>query len=390
MLQANPRPELELVKAVVAGDAVAAQRFLDSTAATLWSVVVKLEGDGPDGEAAFLAVIDALKTNGYARLRAFDGQSRLSTYLAIVARDILADRLARGFVEAPRKSWARFERFFGADIRRRVAQRFPREAGSGQRDDAYQEVCLKFIEDDFRRIRAYDGLGSFTGFILTVVERVLIDLVRRDAPRRRLPAAVARLPQLEQDIYVAVVWNLHAVDADRLAMTMRGRFERDPDAAEIKQAMVRLAGLVQLAPAAASPHSEVVSLDSSRGDGEGLSVPDDGANPEERLLEDEEEQTRTELLAAIKAAAAELPAEDQLYLQVVFSATDPLPAREIARAMQLPVEEVYRLKQRAQRWLGQFASRLEKKDELPVQKIRVRPSEYQGTQHGSKNAVNKP
>src|SRR5688500_14862615 len=28
MLQANPRPELELVKAVVAGDAVAAQRFL--------------------------------------------------------------------------------------------------------------------------------------------------------------------------------------------------------------------------------------------------------------------------------------------------------------------------------------------------------------------------
>ena len=50
MLQANPRPELELVKAVLAGDSAAAQRFLDATAATLWSVVVKLEGDGPDGE----------------------------------------------------------------------------------------------------------------------------------------------------------------------------------------------------------------------------------------------------------------------------------------------------------------------------------------------------
>jgi RNA polymerase primary sigma factor len=361
MLQANPRPELELVRAVVAGDSAAAQRLLDATAATLWSVVVKLEGNGADGEAAFLGVVEGLKADGYARLKAFDGQSRLATYLAIVARDILADRLARSFVEAPRRSWSRFERFFGADIRRRVAQRFPREASTGQRDDAYQEVCLKFIEDDYRRIRAYDGLGSFTGFILTVAERILIDLVRRDAPRRRLPAAVARLPQLDQDIYAAVVWNMHPADADRLAMTMRGRFERDPDAAEIRTAMARLAELVPLAPAAASPRSEMVSLDSSGDDGEGFSVPDSGGTPEEQLLESEEEQTRASLLAAVKAAAAELPAQDRLYLQIVFSATDPMPAREIARAMQLPVEEVYRLKQRSQRWLNDIAVRLGKK-----------------------------
>jgi len=114
------------VKAVLAGDPIAAQRFIEITSATLWSVTVQLEGDGPDGEAAFLAVIEALSANAYARLKAFDGRSRLSTYLAIAARDILADRLARGFVEAPGKSWMRFERFFGQDIRRRIVQRFPR------------------------------------------------------------------------------------------------------------------------------------------------------------------------------------------------------------------------------------------------------------------------
>ena len=362
MLQADQRPEVELVKAVVAGDSVAAQRFLDATAATIWSVVVKLEGDGPDGEAAFLGVVEGLKADGYARLRAFDGQSRLSTYLAIVARDILADRIARSFVEMPRESWARFERFFGADIRRRVAQRFPRGTGTGQRDDAYQEVCLKFIENDYRRIRAYDGLGSFTGFILTIAERVLIDLVRRDAPRRRLPAAIARLSQLDQDIYTAIVWNMHPVVAERLAMTMRGRFERDPDAAEIRGALARLAELASLAPATASPRSQMVSLDNSGDDGEGLSVPDSGGTPEQQLLDSEEQQTRASLLAAVKSAAAELPAEEQLYLQIVFSATDPMPAREIARAMQLPVEEVYRLKQRAQRWLTEIAARLGKNE----------------------------
>jgi RNA polymerase primary sigma factor len=361
MLQANPRPELELVKAVVTGDAGAAQRFLNVASATLWSVVVKLEGGGADGEAAFIGVLEALKADGYARLKAFDGRSRLSTYLAIVVRDILADRLARSFVEAPRKSWTRFERFFGEDIRRRVARRFPRDTGTGRLDDTYQEVCLKFIEDDYRRIRAYDGLGSFTGFILTIAERILIDLVRRDAPRRRLPAAVARLSQLDQDIYAAVVWGGHAQDVARLVMTMRGRFDEDPDAAQIRQSLERLAAAGSLVPSAAATRTEMVSLDTSGDDEQGFAIPDPGATPEQQLLESEEEEARSALLSAIKAAAAELPPDERLYLQTVFSASDPMPAREIARAMQVPVEEVYRLKQKSQRWLKDIAARFGKK-----------------------------
>lgn len=188
---------------------------------------MQLEGDGPDGEAAFLAIIEALKANAYARLKGFDGRSRLSTYLAIAARDILADRLTRGFVEATAKSWKRFERFFGQDIRRRVVQRFPRDTGTGRRDDIYREICLKFIEDEYRRIRAYDGLGSFARFILTLADRLLIDLIWHDAPRRRPPAAMARLSQLDQD-YAAIVWSSHPADAAKLTQTLRGRFEKDP------------------------------------------------------------------------------------------------------------------------------------------------------------------
>jgi RNA polymerase primary sigma factor len=322
----------------------------------MWSAVVKLEGEGAAGEAAFLEVIEGLKADGYARLAAFDGRARLSTYLAIVARDVLADRLARSFVEAPQRAWVRFERFFGADIRRRVAQRFPRDTGG--REDSYQEVCLRLIEDDYRRIRAYDGHGSFTGYVLTVVERILIDLLRREAPRRRLPAAVARLSPLDQQVYTAIVWDRHPVDPDRLAMVLRGRLESDPDAAEVRMAVERVARLAPLAPAA--PAAEMVSLDTSGEDGEAFAVADSGITPEEHLLEAEEEQTRTGLLAAVKAAADKLPADERLYLQLVFSATDPLPAREIARLMHLPVQDVYRLKQRAQRWLAEMAAQLEK------------------------------
>ena len=116
MSQPDPRSELVLVEALRASAPGAAQRFLAAESATLWSAVVKLEGDGPAAEEAFLALIEAIKADGYARLKAFDGRARLSTYLAVVARDILADRLARSFVDAPRNAWSRFERFFGADI----------------------------------------------------------------------------------------------------------------------------------------------------------------------------------------------------------------------------------------------------------------------------------
>lgn len=195
---ANPRSELSLVSAVLAGDGVAAARFIEYASQTLWSAVTRLEDEGAEGEAAFLHVVAALKADGYGRLKAFDGRARLSTYLVLVARDILAERLARRFTEAPDEAWRRFARFFERDIRRRVSQRFPRAAAASTHDDAYQEICLKLIEGDYRRIRAYGGRGSFIGYVLTTVDRLLIDLIRRDSPRRRLPAAVARLSALDQ------------------------------------------------------------------------------------------------------------------------------------------------------------------------------------------------
>src|SRR5512138_92767 len=222
---APPRENVEraLVNAVLSGEAGAAQKFLEHVSTALWSIVVKLAGDGADGEAAFLRIVASLKADDYARLRGFDGRSRLTTYLSLVVRDILADQLAGQFSRAPQEAWQQFSRYFETDIRSRIGRQWPSKLGRAGREDAYQKVCLKLIEDDFRRNRAYGGRGSFTGHILTVVDRILIDLVRRDMPRRRLPAAVARLAPLDQAIYEAVVWEGCPRDANRLAAALRGR-----------------------------------------------------------------------------------------------------------------------------------------------------------------------
>ena len=332
----------------------------------LWSVVQKLEPAGPDAELAFLQIIEALRADGYARLRAFDGRARLSTYLALVARDVLADRLANRLVATPQTAWRTFEHFFAADIRRRIAQRFPREEAA--REDVYQDICLKLVEDDFRRVRAYDGRGSFVGYVLTVVERILIDHVRRHVPRRRLPAAVARLPRLDQQIYTVVVWDRCPADAKRVSKALRGRFDPAPQLTEIDTALQRLAAAVVLEPDnVLGRYKGTIPLDRLMGRDAGMLLADGAPTPEEHLLIRDEERARVELLLAIKVAAADLPAEDRCYLQTLFSATDLPPPREIARIMGCGVEDVYRLRQRARRWIAQIAERLEKTRFSPSQ-----------------------
>jgi RNA polymerase primary sigma factor len=354
----------ELVNAVLSGEAGAASRFLEHVATTLWSIVVKLVGDGADAENAFLLIVASLKADDYAQLRGFDGRSRLTTYLSLVARDVLADELAGQFSKTPHEAWEKFSRYFGTDIRSRIAKQLPRNLGRAGREDAYQEVCLKLIENDFRRIRLYGGRGSFTGYILTVVDRILIDLVRREAPRRRMPAAISRSTPLDQAIYVAVVWEGCPPDADRLAAALRGKLEQDPAAADIAESVARVAGMTRLERT--PPATEAISLDVLLGEGGGISIADSSPTPEDHLLLFEEEARRAALVAAINAAAEKLPAGERLYLQIVFSANEPLQARSIARLMGCPVEEVYRLKQRTQKWLKEITVQLEKNSDMSV------------------------
>src|SRR5438128_1363070 len=307
------RSDFALVAGVLAGNSGATTRFLEIACPILWSIVRKLE-PGADAESAFLHIVEALKADGYARLRAFDGRAQLSTYLALVARDALSERLAKRLAATPRTAWSAFERFFEADIRRRIAQRFPRDEAAWQ--DLYQDICLKLVEDDFRRVRGYDGRGSFVGYVLTIVERILIDHVRRDVPRRRLPAAVARSSRLDQQIYIAVVWERCPADAKRVAEALRGRFDPAPQLAEIGTALQRLAAAAALEPNDA--RRETMPLD--RLMASGVELADGSPTPEEHLLLREEEHSRAELLAAISAAAANLPSEDRCYLQTMFSA----------------------------------------------------------------------
>ena len=68
-------------------------------------------------------------------------------------------------------------------------------------------------------------------------------------------------------------------------------------------------------------------------------------DPEATLLAQDEDLALTRASDALRVLAR-LPESEQLYLRNLLSGADDLPAREMARLMQRPVEEVYRLRQR--------------------------------------------
>jgi len=350
----SAQTEQILVAEVIAGRAPALDRFLDLASAAIWPVVMLSEGEGAEAEAAFLDVIGALKANNFARLRGFDGRGRLASFLALTTRDVLAEQCARAFAETPDRAWRRFEKLFGGDIRRRVKRRFPL-ADASQRDDHYQEVCLKLVEDNCRRIRAYSGQGSFNGYILATVERLLIDLMRREAPRRRLPAEVERMSDLHQAMFKAVAWAGAPPDPVRLAEALAGSLTSEPDIHQLRGALDDLAQPIAAARAAALG-GELVSLDADAAAPDLLALADPGASAEDQLVADEEERARAAFLESVRRAGLQLPPEDRLYLQIMLEASEPMPPRAIAKVMALPVEEVYRLRQKTQRWLREMAS----------------------------------
>lgn len=351
----DSRSELALVGKVLAGDQQAAARFMDLASATIWTAVCAVEGQGPAGEAAFNQVVDALCADSFRRLRVYDGRSALATFLVLQCREVLLAQASRAFAEAPDQAWRRFERLFGPQIRSRIKRRFPR-ADAAAAEDLYQEVCLCLIENDYRRICAYGGQGSFGGFIGVTVERILINLMRQETPRRRLPAEVERMSSLDQKVFIAIAWRGAPADATRLAETLNGQEPGPEDLATLAMAIDRVSPAIHKARAGQGL-VEAISIEAAAERGAPLALVDEGLSPEASLEEAEGERSRVALIAAIKSTAEGRPAEERLYLQIVFSATDPLPPREIAVLMGRPIEQVRQIQQRVQRWAGDLARR---------------------------------
>lgn len=82
-----------------------------------------------------------------------------------------------------------------------VVHLFERDTDRAQ--DCFLFVCERLRRDDLRRLRRYrgDGPASFTTWLRAVVRRLCLDWRRHHDGRLRLPRAIARLPELDREVF---------------------------------------------------------------------------------------------------------------------------------------------------------------------------------------------
>jgi len=343
-------PDKMLLAAALRGDAGAGEDLVRALADLVWTACGRVTGGGADTETAFREVVAGLRANGFSRLKDYDGRARVRVYVALVVRDLLLERAVNLLVLDAGRGWPAFEAFFRHDMRRMIERALPGTGNIQNRDDAYQAVCEALLRNDFQRLRAYSGRGSLSGFVLHTIENLVIDFVRTIIPRRRLPAAIHRLPALEQAVFRLIYWDRLAAEPALLLAHLVRAGEALPTAPAVAQAIARVRATL---PAGYYPEP--------RGDGHTveLSAVEDFApavgsddfrvpTPEDNLVESQAAQLLEQALDALKQLLPSLPAAERLYMQLALAGA---PAREIARLLCLPVEDVHKLAQRLKRRL---------------------------------------
>jgi RNA polymerase sigma factor (sigma-70 family) len=221
-------------------------------------------------------------------------------------------------------------RAFHADLRLWV-QRAASPDARGQLDDLVQEVYAALLEQNGRRLRAYDGDGVFRAFLRSTAINLVADLGRREHGRQRPRAAFARLTDLQQQAY-------RLVFEQRVSAAEATRRLAQPEAAEAVAAVLAV-GDLGITHSGRRPR--LVALDGEHS----LDLADDRDTPEELLLAREEMVERTGREVALLAALREMPARTRDILEQRF--LHGRKPREIAAVTGIDVKEVYRTLERA-------------------------------------------
>jgi RNA polymerase primary sigma factor len=344
---ARSDPDQKMLQAALRGDAEAAAALTRSAADLVWSACLRVTRAHAETEEAFRDVITGLRAEGFARLKGYDGRACVRVYMALVVRDLLSERVVKLLALDAERGWRAFEAFFSDDMRRMCLRMLPGNDHQQDREDAYQSVCEALLKNDLQRLRAYSGRGSPSGFILHIIENLVIDYVRTVLPRRRLPAAIARLCELDQSIFRLLYWQRIAPDPaillDHLAPA-----EARPTATAVAEAIVRVRAALPSGYYAQTP-GQTIDISAAdeyvlAGGAEDFAVP----TPEEQLVEGQAASLLDQAVAALQQALPQLEAAERLYLQL---ALDGLPAREIAPLLGLPVENIHKLAQRVKKRL---------------------------------------
>jgi len=334
------KADADLVAAALTGNADSVTRLITEISGVVWASCLALSSYEGEARDCFIEVMALFRSSGFAPFRDYDGRSRLKTFTALLVREVHCMKLRQLLDSDQVKAWQLFEQLFQADIRRQIQRRVSSSVSDEFCRDLYQAVCLAFIDDDYRRVRSWTGKGSFAGYILRCAENIIRDQIRQNIlRRRRLPAQVENLGEIEREIFKLIAWEGCPERPDVLEAELKSRLSRDVSRSEIERALGRVRSHIARTSSPLNPDDLVASVQS----------------PEEIAIHVSAEHQLSAAFGALEQAAEKLADDERAYLNFVLSENPP-PARELAELMARPVEEIYALKKRVLRKLREHLS----------------------------------
>jgi RNA polymerase sigma factor (sigma-70 family) len=237
----------------------------------------------------------------------------------------LLERLSSGRVDA---AWSEFLARYSALIMH-VIRRY--EADHERATECFMHVCGALSDDRFRKLLSFrpGGPARFRTWLMAVAANLCVDWRRREQGRPRTLRCVARLPELEQQVYRCLY--LHGMSRTQCRRVLLPRY---PELTEQQVADINAHLFGLLTPrqrwrlSMRSPEvAPVVSIAEYEDDGDAWELADPGAGPDE--LTDETQQRRQ-----LEEALAQLPEDQRLLLRLRYE--QDLTLAEVARLTRQP------------------------------------------------------
>jgi len=221
-------------------------------------------------------------------------------------------------------------------------RRFPDENDAVE---CHNYVFDKLLEDDCRRLRLYKGRGgcSFTTYVYTVINSLVVDFVREREGRRRIPEIVSRLGQLAVAVYELICHKRYSLSDAFEMLCMRDLYKAGYDA---------FLAEVEIVSAAPCPEKRVfMTMDDP--DSPGPEISDVEDNPLEQLLARLDQERRIKASRVIREVTSELSEEDQMLVRLKFASD--CRTGEVAKALGL---EAAMIRKKLKSLLTRYRARL--------------------------------
>jgi RNA polymerase sigma factor (sigma-70 family) len=346
MTDSRIMPDQALVAKMVAGDPKAFAALDSRMQNCVWTACLVAMGRKDRlAREGFREVWSNLVAESFRRCGAWSGKEPFEVFLTVNVRELLLEWSVRLLRQDSPLATDIFVVLFERVIRKRVARS---RAQPSDRDDAFQTVLAELFADGCDRLKAYRGLGSFEGHVRKAVNNLLIDDLRGDIGRRRLPAAIEKLSWLDQGVFIAIKWDEIPANADSLLAAIGSKHPR-ATRADIEAAVKRVQAVA--GDYIVRPKPIPIDAPTPSGDTIGEILPAGGeTNPLTVILGNEDEKQMQAAAAAMKGAIDALESdEDRIYARLFLDGNEK--PREIAKILGVSVEQINVVKARVHRRL---------------------------------------